>query len=116
MQPSVRTVAPTSMPPAASSPPANRSPSDSTAGAQDGQIGIDGHAATRVDLEVEVRDADGVARVAHVADHLTLRNPTGPTLVGGEVGVVVAVAVVAEQPDDGAAQHVRALLDEAGHD
>ena len=83
----------------ASSSAASRSPNRSAAGIQHREIGVDGDAAAGVDLEVQVGDADGVARVADVADDLPLLDPARHTLERREVGVVVPGPVVAEELD-----------------
>src|SRR5262245_13497946 len=78
-------------------------------GRSDGGIRVDGGAATRMDLEVEVRRALCVPGVADLADLLTGAHRAPTTGVRLEVRVEVRVAVVAVQPDLVAAEAARAV-------
>jgi len=77
-------------------------------------VGVDGGAALGMVFPVEVGwGADGIAGVTDVGDGLA----DGDTVAGadgvtGVVGMVVLVAVVASEPEDGAAEFVRAVADD----
>src|SRR5690606_4507143 len=94
--------------------PAARRSAAAEAGLVGGRGGVDGRAAARVELEVQVGDAGGVAAVAHVADDGAGLDPAGAdVLVRRQVRAVVHVAVVAVDVPGQAAEAGRAVLDPA---
>jgi acyl-CoA dehydrogenase len=96
-------------------PVACRAAASAAVGAED-RVGVHGVAAARVELEVGVGgSARRVTGVAGEADHLAGGDPPGRTDQLREVRVVVAVAVVAVEPDGRPPEAAAAVLDATAH-